>query len=524
MSEKKKIEKTIVGTLGALAAASAIVPAGVNAETNGANWSSFEPGYSGMPGAVARTQYKYRDVYYGGSCDAGWASDPGGVFKKQSSYTYSYTYTYSYWGECEDFSWIEWPGGGRGWSMYTKGCTKWSYATGWGSATCYIRPSGWGSWTDWSSGYAGSDYADRDYESRVAYSYPLVKTVDVNPVIDGVQQNSGVSGFTFDVYQNDSLIADNVQDYYNASFTLGSTIRVQANDVSGYTIINGGGTWTVNDNLGLSVPSWAKNVTASRITTVQDGSSGFYVYVYADTPPNTSINRVQFPTWTENAGQDDIQGNWTWDSGSSGSSGSWNIGGQTYNYRYYVSVASHKYEYGTYHVHVYGASDLGSWGYMTATDFNFRFNVHFNANGGSTPTASKVVTHGGTYGDLPTPTRTGYVFDGWYTSASGGSRVTSSTGVSITGDQTLYAHWTRSYNRYTVNCLVDSNGNLVQGSAQIGNASSYSYRSVQFDIPVEDTRAYNFCYSKGSPSKAISNHNGYSSGVYYWENGTWVKK
>lgn len=77
---------------------------------------------------------------------------------------------------------------------------------------------------------------------------------------------------------------------------------------------------------------------------------------------------------------------------------------------------------------------------MTATDFNFRFNVHFNANGGSTPTASKVVTHGGTYGDLPTPTRTGYVFDGWYTSASGGSRVTSSTGVSITGDQTLYAH------------------------------------------------------------------------------------
>lgn len=76
----------------------------------------------------------------------------------------------------------------------------------------------------------------------MAYSYPLVKTVDVNPVIDGVQQNSGVSGFTFDVYQNGSLIADNVQDYYNASFTLGSTIRVQANDVSGYTIINGGGT------------------------------------------------------------------------------------------------------------------------------------------------------------------------------------------------------------------------------------------------------------------------------------------
>ena len=70
------------------------------------------------------------------------------------------------------------------------------------------------------------------------------------------------------------------------------------------------------------------------------------------------------------------------------------------------------------------------------------YTVNFNANGGSTPTASKTVTYDSTYGTLPTPTRDGYTFDGWYTAASGGTKITSSTKVSITAAQTLYAHWT----------------------------------------------------------------------------------
>lgn len=46
-----------------------------------------------------------------------------------------------------------------------------------------------------------------------------------------------------------------------------------------------------------------------------------------------------------------------------------------------------------------------------------------------------------TYGALPTPTRTGYTFSGWYTSASGGTKVTSSSTVS--SNTTLYAHWSK---------------------------------------------------------------------------------
>ena len=69
------------------------------------------------------------------------------------------------------------------------------------------------------------------------------------------------------------------------------------------------------------------------------------------------------------------------------------------------------------------------------------YTVTFNANGGTTTTASKSVTYNSTYGTLPTPTRAGYKFLGWYTTASGGTQITSSTKVSITSAQTLYAHW-----------------------------------------------------------------------------------
>ncbi len=70
------------------------------------------------------------------------------------------------------------------------------------------------------------------------------------------------------------------------------------------------------------------------------------------------------------------------------------------------------------------------------------YKVTFNANGGSCDTASKNVTYESTYGTLPTPTRSGYTFNGWYTASSGGTKVASSTNVSITANQTLYAQWT----------------------------------------------------------------------------------
>jgi len=51
------------------------------------------------------------------------------------------------------------------------------------------------------------------------------------------------------------------------------------------------------------------------------------------------------------------------------------------------------------------------------------------------------VVYDATYVWLPYPTRAGFTFAGWYTKASGGTRVWDTTTVKITSNQTLYAHW-----------------------------------------------------------------------------------
>ena len=68
--------------------------------------------------------------------------------------------------------------------------------------------------------------------------------------------------------------------------------------------------------------------------------------------------------------------------------------------------------------------------------------VYFNPNGGNVSQDSKIVYYGSTYGKLPTPTRTGYEFDGWYTETESGDRVLANSNVSILTDHTLYAKWT----------------------------------------------------------------------------------
>lgn len=70
------------------------------------------------------------------------------------------------------------------------------------------------------------------------------------------------------------------------------------------------------------------------------------------------------------------------------------------------------------------------------------YTVTFDANCGTVSQTSLQVTYDQAYGELPTPTRPGYKFDGWFTKASGGTQIESATTVNITTTQTLYAHWT----------------------------------------------------------------------------------
>lgn len=80
------------------------------------------------------------------------------------------------------------------------------------------------------------------------------------------------------------------------------------------------------------------------------------------------------------------------------------------------------------------------------------YKVTFNANGGVVSSSNKNITYNSTYGELPTPTRNGYKFKGWFTSPTGGTQVTKSTTVTATSNLTLYAQWelTKVYTKSTV--------------------------------------------------------------------------
>lgn len=112
--------------------------------------------------------------------------------------------------------------------------------------------------------------------------------------------------------------------------------------------------------------------------------------------------------------------------------------------------------------------------------------VSFDLNGGGSlggAEAQKSVDIDSEYGFLPTPTRTGYTFAGWYTAAEGGTLVTGSTTVISDSAHALYAHWTP--NSYVV--TFDANGGSVSSGSK-----TVSYGSTYGALPTPTRTGYTF--------------------------------
>ncbi len=91
---------------------------------------------------------------------------------------------------------------------------------------------------------------------------------------------------------------------------------------------------------------------------------------------------------------------------------------------------------------------------LTGTGLQSQVTVTFNANGGSSSVPSVTRDYGSTLGTLPTATRTGYTFSGWWTVATGGTQVTAPT--IVMSNVTYYAHWTTSdTSGYSLYCVID---------------------------------------------------------------------
>ena len=119
--------------------------------------------------------------------------------------------------------------------------------------------------------------------------------------------------------------------------------------------------------------------------------------------------------------------------------------------------------YYTYYT-IYDTIDQIHQWYNPNASINNDVTVTFNATGGSCSTSTKTVSGGGTIGTLPTPTRSGYTFVGWYPSANGGKNpITSSTTVSDA--VTYYAHWTSNKSTGTT-ISFDPCGGSLPGASQ----------------------------------------------------------
>ncbi len=103
--------------------------------------------------------------------------------------------------------------------------------------------------------------------------------------------------------------------------------------------------------------------------------------------------------------------------------------------------------------------------------------VSFDANGGSCTPASKSVTYASTYGDLPTPTREGYTFTGWY---DGETKVEDTTTYQTAGDKTLTARW--SADAYTVTYYVDNSKVTEQGYTYGASITPYVFQKSGYTV------------------------------------------
>ena len=161
------------------------------------------------------------------------------------------------------------------------------------------------------------------------------------------------------------------------------------------------------------------------------------------------------------------------------------------------------------------------------------FTVNYNANGGSVSASGKTVSQtftnwntakngsgktylpGATYSDnanltlyaqysnpsvgtLPTPTRSDYTFDGWYTAKDGGTKVSES--LKVTANITLYAHWTKIEQHIPTVKSVK-----IDDNAEINYKSSYKISS---EITAESGAEYTAEWQSSNPKVASVDKNG----------------
>ncbi|ADY14262.1 InlB B-repeat-containing protein [Sphaerochaeta globosa] len=115
----------------------------------------------------------------------------------------------------------------------------------------------------------------------------------------------------------------------------------------------------------------------------------------------------------------------------------------------------------------------------------YQYAVTFDAASGTASLPGKDVVYADTYGTLPTASRIGYAFDGWYTGLNGtGTEVDETTTVSTTTNHTLHAKWTPL--RYDITYALNS------GTNNASNPSTYTIETTDIILAAPTRTGYSF--------------------------------
>ncbi len=167
--------------------------------------------------------------------------------------------------------------------------------------------------------------------------------------------------------------------------------------------------------------------TSYSITNVTE--TGYDVYVYGVADSSSGISRVQFPTWTDYNGQDDLQATWQTNPQATGQ----NLGNGTWYYR--VNISDHNNESGQYQTHI--------WIYDNAGLANA-----FATTGAIIPVTNYNFAYTGNYQTWTVPYTGTYKFEVWgasgggiYNGSSNGGAGGYSIGYSyLTAGQVIYVY------------------------------------------------------------------------------------
>lgn len=305
--------------------------------------------------------------------------------------------------------------------------------------------------------------------------------------------NYGVKDVTKDGYTVYCTVTDNVgvtDVKFPTNYAGGALTLLEATSKSGNTYYcnvktNNEGIYNTfiraYDAAGNKTEVWAADKyidrtppVISNIRITNKSAAGYRIY--CTVTDNDKLNRVQFPTWTEANGQDDILADWTTSSKVAGiKSGN--------EYYFDVKYSDHSNEQGKYITYITAYDDYGNWSeYKMPAESYYRYTVSYNANGGTGAPSSQTAVNGISFTISKTiPTRTGYAFNGW----SKKSNATTAdywpeNNLTVSGNMTLYAIWVKTS---TANYYVkgDVNGDGIINTIDLTKIMKHMVGKITLD-------------------------------------------